>query len=402
MHLGASSERKMVGMLAENYEILVRSPDAERVFAGSPALARLPSGRLICTYEWFRGYPLKEKVPNQCETLISDDRGHSWRRTASTDLMWASPFVVDETVYLVGNCRGTREIAIVRSDDGAQTWSSISILFQGRYTNAPTGVARVGSTLYRAFETCPPGNGNWQSLMVAGDTTEDLLRASAWRMSNHLPYPGTPTSLKHGGDAQGIYPVSSSHGIPEDGWLEGNAVVVSGEVRNILRVRMQGEATAGMCAVCALEDDGNALVHRFVQFYPMPGGQCKFHIIHDDPSGCFWTAATVPTDTWQPPQPLWARGFKGSPGNERRVLVLLYSRDALNWFQAGFVATSADPLESFSYASLWVLGDELLIVARSSIGGKNQHDTNAITLHRIESFRSLVPAMFIPTQGDTR
>jgi len=111
-----------------------------------------------------------------------------------------------------------------RSTDSGASWSPPSVLFEGRYTNAPTSVMRRGDTIYRAFETCPPGNGNWQSLVVAGDATRDLLDPAAWRMSNHVPYPGTPATFKQGDHPQGLYPPQKN--IPEDGWLEGNVVAV--------------------------------------------------------------------------------------------------------------------------------------------------------------------------------
>jgi len=308
--------------------------------------------------------------------------------------MWASPVAVGELLYLIGNRRASRNIAICRSSDGGANWSPPSVLFDGCYANAPTAVVRRGRTIYRAFETCPPGNGNWQSLVVAGDATGDLLEPAAWRISNPVPYPGTPATFKRGDHPQGLYPPQPRRSIPEDGWLEGNVVEVGDRLRILLRVRMQGEATAGICGVCEVSDDGRALTNRFVQFYPMPGAQCKFHIIPDPRTGLFWTAVTPPTASFQPAEPLWEQGFKGSPGNERRVLVLLFSRDALNWFQAGFVAIAPSPVESFSYASLLIHGQDLLIAARTSLGGKNQHDTNLITLHRVREFRALVPELY--------
>ena len=90
--------------------------------------------------------------------------------------------------------------------------------------------------------------------------------------------------------------------------------------------------------------------------------------------------------------------------------MLSYSIDGLNWFQAGCVAMSRNPLESFHYASPVIAGNDLLVLSRSSIGVANQyrdytwnsgiasgkaklpynnHDSNMITLHRVKNFRSL-------------
>ncbi len=150
--------------------------------------------------------------------------------------------------------------------------------------------------------------------------------------------------------------------------------------------------------------------YRFVQFYPMPGGQNKFKVVYDEPSGLYWTCSSIVPDPYQPPKPLADRGFAGNPANTRRILMLSYSIDGLNWLQAGCVAMSRNPLESFHYASQVVVGDDLLVLARSSIGadtrygdytwssgitsGKaklpyNNHDSNMITLHRVRNFRSL-------------
>jgi len=128
------------------------------------------------------------------------------------------------------------------------------------------------------------------------------------------------------------------------------------------------------------------------------------------PSGLYWTCTTVVPDPYQNPKPLAEHGFHGNPGNTRRILMLNYSIDGLNWFQAGCVAMSKNPLESFHYSSQVAVGDDLLVLSRSSIGGDreykdytwrtnytngkaklpyNNHDSNMITLHRVKNFRSL-------------
>ena len=376
-------------ILAGDFLILAESPDPDTVYTGSPCLAQLPSGRLIASYEWFRQQPLVEKIPDQLEILVSDDGGSRWRQTAALDIIWPSLFAVDEALYCIGNRRLSREIIIARSEDGGESWSKASQLFCGRYHNAPTSVLFRQGYVYRAFETCPVGDdavgrSQWESLVVAGDLERDLLDPGAWRMSNRVHFPGVPDVL-----SQRRYQASAADKVVEDCFIEGNVIDVRGEMRVLLRTIIDGHTTGGMAAVCSLEDDGEKLDYRFVQFYPMPGAQCKFHIVYDEESDLFWTTVCLPTDTWQEREPLRKIGFASPPGNERRILMLMYSLDALNWFQAGCVAMSRSVFGAFSYASQLIRGEDLLVISRTSQGGFNQHDTNLVTLHRIERFREL-------------
>ena len=375
--------------LAPDYTILACSGDPQNVYTGSPCITSLPSGRLVVSYEWFRPAPHKEQVPNQTEVLVSDDDGATWRKAAALDFIWASVFAVDDTLYMIGNRRQSRDICIARSPDGGDTWSAMVTLFEGRYHCAPTPVVQKDGFVYRAFETCVGTRTEWKSLVVAGDVAGNLLDPASWRMSNPVSFPEVPEVL-----TQHRYAPSAEDKVPHDSFLEGNVVNVRGELRVMLRTIIDGHTTPGLASVCRLEDDGTEMDYRFVQFYPMPGAGCKFFIVYDEPTDLFWTAVTIPTDTWQDREPLRKMGFQGPPGNERRVLVLMFSRDALNWFQAGFVAIAPSMIESFSYTTNLVRGDDLLICARTSIGGKHQHDTNLVTLHRVANFRDLAPEGF--------
>jgi hypothetical protein len=385
--LPASAGERGPATLAQDYSVVARSEDPKHVFLGTPAIARLPSGRYVVTYDRFR---------NDCEGCIvvtSDDCGRTWTEQTRVALQWASPFVIEQSLFLIGNNQehDARDIAIARSDDGGQTWSPVRVLFQGRYTGAATSVLVHGGRLWRAFETCPPGNENWKSVVVAGDVNRDLLDPASWRISNEVAYPGTPPAL-----TQGLFRdprIKKAN----DGWLEGNIIERNGRLFVLPRVRMQFQTTANMTAVLEVANDDNQLAIRFLQFYPMPGGQNKFHILRDPQTGLYWTSVTRVTDSFRDVEPLLAMRFKGTGGNERRVQVLMYSADALNWFDAGFVAFSPSLMEAFSYAWLMIDGKDLVVMCRTSQGGLNNHDTNLITLHRVRDFRHLVPeGLFAP------
>ena len=386
--------------LAQDYVVVARTPSPE-VFTGEVSLTHVPDGTLLAGYKfWSRGgFP-----PWSLKQACSRDGGRNWDPLPALDLCDGMPFVHGGGLYLLANNRGeltadatgrqthggppqARDIVISRSDDGGQSWVAPVTLFEGSYWNAPTGYAVENGRLYRAFDVPNPGLAEdgvagRSNVVVVGDLSRDLLEPAAWRISPPVGFPGVPASLK-----RGLYTR-----IGEDRWLEPNVVCVRGKLRVIARARIDYLATAGVCAVCDIADDGENLSHRFVQFHPMPGGQCKFFIIHDEASDLFWTPANLITNSqdveWG--ERLKAKGFHQSPGNERRFLMLLYSLDALNWFQAGCIAMSKSPLQSFHYAAPLIEGDDLLILSRtSSPNARHQHDSDLVTFHRVRDFRGL-------------
>ena len=385
--------------LAQEY-VEVARPPSPQVFTGECALTHLPGGDLLASYRLFS----RPDHPRWSFNLSrSRDGGQSWEPLPALDLCDGLPFVHDNHLYLLANNVGNvgvnragepihggpqagRDIVISRSDDEGQSWHEPITLFEGSFWNAPTGTAVANGHLYRAFDLPDPEAGNPDAVgrsvvVAAGDLSQNLLDPAAWRISPPVAFPGVPNSLK-----RGLY-----ERYDDNRWLEPNVVCVGGKLRVLSRVRIDRMATAGMCTVCDLNDDGRRLSCRFVQFHPMPGGQCKFYIVYDDTSNLFWTPANQPTNTqdleWD--RKLKARGFHQTPGNERRFLMLFYSLDALNWFQAGCIAMSPNPLQSFHYAAPLIDGDDLLILSRTSRNASNQHDSDLVTFHRVKGFRNL-------------
>ena len=80
--------------------------------------------------------------------------------------------------------------------------------------------------------------------------------------------------------------------------------------------------------------------------------------------------------------------YPGLVGNDRRFQMMMYSVDALNWFQAGCVAR-AESSQSFMYGTPVIHGDDMLSISRTSINADDQHDADHATFHRVKNFRSL-------------
>ena len=387
--------------LAQDFVVVHQVRDLEdeqkSVCVGTPDIVRLPSGRLIASMElWLKKPNSGEEggidYPNHCKIKASDDGGRTWKQISTNGITWGSLFYVKDALYMIGNDPHRRDIRVVRSPDGGKTWSKPTVLFDDspRYQGSATPVHVKDSFVYRAFENISP----LASLVIAGDLTRDLLDPAAWRMSNKVPLPQTHCQ-------------------------EGNVVEIRGQLHVLLRA-----TKVGMTGVCRLEDDGNQMKYRFSQLHPMPGGQMKFKILYDPISQLYWTCSTAVPDPYQDPTSFEERGHFANPENERRILMLIYSVDGLNWIQAGCVAMSKNPLEAFHYSSPLIDGDDLLVLSRSTVLGvspprtagsvgtpsqklftytwvspettrgrnklaHNNHDNNMITFHRVKNFRSL-------------
>jgi hypothetical protein len=176
--------------------------------------------------------------------------------------------------------------------------------------------------------------------------------------------------------------------------LEGNVVNVGGRLLVIARAVINRYATANMAAVFDVTREGRTLKLTFTQLYPVPGGQCKFHIVWDERSQMFWMASNYPTNSLglyrdpelklPPGKPEWQ-----SLREDRRLLMLSYSLDALNWLPACSIAKAEKMTQSFMYPSMVIDGNDIALLSRTGRDSGDYHDADLATFHRVRNFRSL-------------
>ncbi|MBT7301832.1 MAG: exo-alpha-sialidase [Victivallales bacterium] len=382
----------MAKPLAQAYTVIFERPDVAGTMVDTPSIARLPGGRLLASNNidgsWGGGIGqagLDREFPGGYNLYIhaSDDNGQTWHTLTRLPLADGMLLTLGDEAYVLGTGRvgGTRrDVYVVRSTDGGETWGNVVQIHDGPAWNSATGIVIRNGWLYRAYDTAVHQEGR-QLFVLAGDTTRDLLAPESWRCSNTVGFPGLPQVMKR--------PVAWSF---RDHWLEPNVVDIRGRLTVIARCRIDDYGTCHIAGVCDLSDTDGDLRLEFTQFHPFLGAQQKFHILYDEVSDFYWMVGNLVTDpqnhTGWYPQAV-ERGYKGGAGNERRILALFYSLDSLNWLQAGVVAMSADPMQGFMYSQMLIEGNDLLFAVRTSKDRGNNHDAELVTFHRLPQFRSL-------------
>ncbi len=381
--------------LAQDYTVVWHNPDRESYVEG-PGLVRLDDGQLLAVVpvvprvEWSRA---RRVAYSRTHLVRSGDGGKTWQPLGDLPYYSAVPWTHRGTLYLFANKGGSEfrndDLLLLRSEDGGRKWSAPVTLFQGHFWNCHTGMVLRENRLYWAVDDLAL-HGKRGPRVVAGDLSADPMDARAWRMSDPVPFPGVPNAL-----------VNPRFSALSSQYLEPNVIDVGGRLRVLATVKPNHQSGASLCAVLDVNDDGRKLDLKFTQYHPMPGAQLKFCVLWDQVSKMFWATANLVVDSqglfdwWEEGQ---KRGdFRGDGrigGNDRRLLMLLYSLDGLNWFQAGCVARAGKISQSFMYARPVIDGNDLVLVARSSVNAPNQHDADYATFHRVRDFRRLALDLF--------
>lgn len=363
--------------LAQDYTKIYHNPDP-RVYVEGCGIARMPDGTLVAVVPVVvRHATLTEVgsrgiIPSITHIVRSTDGGQSWQEVSQLPYYSAAPWIHNGTLYLFAMKEGTRyrndDLFLLYSDDDGRTWSDPATLFRGHFWNAHTSMVMRDNRVYWAFCDIPSrlqyGPPQRRPRVIAGDLSMDPMDPRSWRLSDPVDFPVVPKEL--------IYPMSD----PRSHALEANVIEVDGKIRLVSTVKPRGRdsderfhITTNLSAVFDVDDNGEQLDVKFIQYHPRPGGHLKSFTIWDEETQMFWLVANLE--------------------RSRRFLMLFYGLDGLNWVQACCVAQARKSHQSFHYPSMIIDNDDLAIISRSNIDGPNQHDADHATFHRIRNFRQL-------------
>lgn len=430
--LAAASAAGRVEPLANGYVTVYESPDPAAVFAYSPGLARLDSGRLIATMD--QGGPGVAKLPGirrdgqlwRGRIYSSDDHGATWMLRAETPMLHARPFAAGKAVYVLGHAG---DLTIMRSDDGGTTWGAPARLTaKQRWHQAPCNVWYARDRIYLVMErNTDPSFKGWAvsvlaPVVLSARVTDDLCRPDSWTFSSELSFrqavekAGTPRLIGAPFFPPGptVPLLTAVANVNPDrrtmapiGWLETNIVQFldpdhlwcdpSGHTFHLLLRAHTGAANLA-CLAKAVEDPATGQITVDLEkapsgepmlYVPMPGGHLKFHILYDDVTRRFWLLSSQATDSMTRPERLPPERYN-LPNNERQRLVLHFSKNAVDWCFAGQVTDSGAPRQARHYASMVIDGDDLHVLSRSGDArALTAHDGNLITFHTVRGFRAL-------------
>ncbi len=422
----ASPDR--VSPLANEYVTVWESPDAQRVFAYTPGICRLPSGRLVVSMD--RGGPGAAELPGVKRDgeiyrgliLTSDDHGQTWTQRAETPMLHARPFVAGGSVYVLGH---SGDLRIVRSDDDGESWSEMAKLTDSKsWHQSACNVHHANGKIYLVMEhniNTDPELRGWlvsklAPVLMSAPVDADLTQRDSWTFASEMSFDDAverhgkphmlgapffangPTAPDAKGDRRWMHPI---------GWLETNVVQFldenhawhdpSGRTFHLLMRAHTGTTNLACLAKVVEAEDGSmttmletAPTGEPMLYLPMPGGQMKFFVLRDAVGGLFWLLSTQATDSMTKPELLPPNRFN-LPNNERHRLTLHFSTNCVDWCFAGTVANSGDYGQGRHYAAMCIDADDLHVVSRSGDErAKSAHDGNLITFHTVRGFRGLV------------
>jgi hypothetical protein len=169
-------------------------PQISGRYIGSPSIAILPDGDYVASHDLF-GPNSGHKVRALSRIFRSSDKGLHWTLlTEIHGMFWATLFVHNGALYLIGTERENGDTLIRRSADSGKTWTdpvdeNTGRLLQGSFHCAPQPVVIHNRRIWRGMEDTMAGGGwgkHFRAFMMSAPVDADLLKASSWTSTNAL------------------------------------------------------------------------------------------------------------------------------------------------------------------------------------------------------------------------
>ncbi len=418
------SENRSIKPLSDDFKVLFKTADPQNTYVYDPGIAVCPNGRLIGCFS-LGGSGAKEhkavKGIGNGFVYTSDDDGETWTYRFNFSMVHFRPFVAGDKLYILGH-RGN--LGILSSDDWGDTWSATTPLTRDeKWHGSATNVWYKGEFVYMVMEKHIPNEmkGGWvvselAPVLLRGNITKDLTDRENWTFASEMVYSDVVNDKEldwFGAPFyDGFYPVpkrnvrEKSSFFPA-GWLEANVVQITdpkhywydptGSTFHIFLRAHTGVTNMG-CVIKAVEQEDGSIKTMFQTapsgkkhlYLPFPGGHLKFSVVYDEKTKLYWMVGSQSDDSMTRPELLPKERYSLAY-NQRRRLVLHFSKNMVDWCFAGVVSIGESDRSSRHYCQMVIKDDNLLIMSRSGdLESKDAHNGNIATFHKVKNFRDLV------------
>ncbi|MCC6681953.1 MAG: hypothetical protein IT445_13720 [Phycisphaeraceae bacterium] len=330
-----------------------------RVFLATPSITIMPNGDYIVSHDYFSSGTNEDTV----KVFRSTDKGQTWTYQSTVmDAFWCTIFEHNGDLYLMGDRQGgsNGDILIRKSTDYGVTWTNPVDANSGFLRDGDYGGTANTPTIYDGRIWIAEHN-----RLMSAPVDSNLLLASSWTLSNTL--------TAGSGEAQVV-------ASPQTGVVM-LPVVGNQDYTYLIR------ATANPAVISSPPSS---------EHISLPGAGKKFAAQYDPVSEKFYVLDN-------PVLPVH-EGITGS-GLTRTTAAMFSSKDLVNWdMEKIFLFTpnvDGEFGEGFQYFNFAIDGDDMAVASRTAIAipGENPpprgHDSNLITFHVIDHFRTASPDQYL-------
>ncbi|MDR0351919.1 MAG: immunoglobulin domain-containing protein [Opitutaceae bacterium] len=374
----------------------------KEIYVADPAIAKLPNGDYVMTHSLFGGDTTADTSPVS-KIFRSTDNGETWTLMKEvTGLRRASLFVHNNALYLIGsyslNKDGTFNVGILKSTDNGATWTTPADANNGLLRSGETGTTKTPMI---------HNNRVWLSLgtdrAYSASISSDLMKESSWTRS-------TPAAQKtEAAIAKWPAPVALHFGGAGGTWTEAQ-IVASPEhgVTIMPKIQFTSPNAVPHTALFHINAaDGTMTFAPEQDFVPLAGAQKKFGATYDFVSQKYYALTNTV---------LHADKSVIDPNSQqvkheliRNTATLASSKDLIHWdIEKIFIHARDADHTGWQYFTFIIDGDDLAIASRTafktatdSYSPPRGHDSNLLTFHRLENFRTLAPAHYIKCESAT-